>query len=207
MNNSYPEKPTVPSRRTTVAMTDVIAYLRVAAVPDPVKFAAYVIFRNESSNGQSGINNNYVGAQADSGRWSIQDFDDKIAGVAEQAENGTGRDRLFLAFTGWEASVDFLLNRVAERGLYVGGETHQIVKMAVTSSYDLAIAYRREWVTGSAAAMPTHQQIGDFQSMYAQGCARIGGAAAPLQQPAVESEADTLMAAELTQINQTENPT
>jgi hypothetical protein len=34
-----------------------------------VKRASYVMFRNESGNGAKGINNNYCGAQADSGRW------------------------------------------------------------------------------------------------------------------------------------------
>jgi len=30
---------------------------------------AYCIFRNESANGKSGVNNNYAGIQADVGRW------------------------------------------------------------------------------------------------------------------------------------------
>ncbi|MEJ0017556.1 MAG: hypothetical protein WDN25_13515 [Acetobacteraceae bacterium] len=165
--NAYPEKPVVSYRRTTVLMADVITYLRGLAVPAEVKRAAYIMFRNESGNGQSGINNNYVGAQADSGRWSAM-WDDAIAGTVTVTENGTGRPRIFVAFRRWQDSIDFLVDRVQRRGLYVGGTTHLVLAMQVRSDRDLARAYYKEWVTGSAAAEPSSGTITSLLSMYGQ---------------------------------------
>ena len=72
MTNAYPELPSTPYQRTSVPMSGVTAYLKALGVPAALKRAAYVIFRNESRNGQSGICNNYVGAQADAVRMAIE---------------------------------------------------------------------------------------------------------------------------------------
>ena len=167
MTNAYPEKPSVPYEKTTVAMAEVVPYLQSLGVPAAVKRTTYVIFRNESGNGGSGINNNYAGVQADSGRWPAQ-FDAAIVGVVTKVENGTGRERLFVAFGSWHTSVDFLADRVSARGLFVDGTTHQVVKMTIANANDLATAYQREWVTGSPTAVPNAQALASFLSMYSQ---------------------------------------
>jgi hypothetical protein len=166
MENAYGEKPMVPYRATTVDMSDVIDYLQVQDMPVEVKRATYIIFRNESANGHAGVNNNYVGAQADGRRWDAK-WDDYIVGIVEEWENNGG-DRLFLAFDSWETSVDFLADRVEERGLYVGGTTHLVVHMTVADEKDLAIAYEREWVTGNAEAKVPLAVFSSIASMYRQ---------------------------------------
>jgi hypothetical protein len=165
--NAYPELPAMPFQGTSVQMTDVIAYLQTLTVPDEQKRAAYVVFRNESGNGRSGINNNYVGAQADSGRWPAE-FDAKIVGTVTMPENKTGRERIFVAFSSFRDSVDFLIDRVAARGLFVGGTTHHVLTMVIGNEHDLARAYHKEWVTGSATAEPDAPTVNSFLSMYAQ---------------------------------------
>jgi hypothetical protein len=167
MSNAYPELPRLAYARTTVPMADVTLYLRTLPVAAEIRRACYVLFRIESGNGHSGINNNYVGAQADGGRWPAA-LDASLAGTVVKAENQTGRERIFLAFTSWTGSVDFLVDRVGARGLYVGGATHQVVSMAVEDAHGLARAYQKEWVTGSAAAEPDAAQLGEFLSIYAQ---------------------------------------
>jgi hypothetical protein len=167
MQDSYPEKPLVPYDRTTVEMPEVVAYLQGADVKTEAKKAAYAVFRIESGNGKSGFNNNYVGAQADSGRWPAK-FDPLITGVVEETENGTGRDRLFLAFGSWTSCVDFLLDRVLSRGLYVGGHATPISNMNVATETDLCTAYVREWAQGSATAKPTSADFETWESMYRQ---------------------------------------
>ena len=69
VKNFYPTLPILPYQKTLVVMSDVIAYLQSLPIDKEVKRSCYIIFRNESSNGKSGINNNYIGFQSDSGKW------------------------------------------------------------------------------------------------------------------------------------------
>ena len=167
MANAYPELPTEPYERTSVPMPDVITYLQDAALPVEVKRATYIVFRIESANGRSGVNNNYSGMQADGARWpdSLTHY---FTGTTTATEGGTGRQRIFLCFDSWHDSVACLADRLAARGLYVGGTTHLVTQINVTSATVLAQAYTKEWVTGSATAEASAASIGNFLSMYAQ---------------------------------------
>jgi hypothetical protein len=167
MTNYYPEKPSVPYVRTQIEMAKVIAAIQSVPAPAEVKRMAYIMFRNESGNGSSGINNNYCGFQADSARWP-QQFDNLISGVVTKVENGTGRTRLFLAFNDISGCIAMLVDRVQIRGLYIGGATHKVLVMAIGTSQDLARAYKKEWVSGSATAEPSAQELNNFLSMYGQ---------------------------------------
>lgn len=164
---AYPELPERPYEATTVSMADVANALALQDAFPEVRRAAYVIFRIESGNGGHGLNNNYVGAQADGGRWP-EALTPLFTGVVEKVENGTGRLRLFLAFRDVGGCIAFLCNRLTARGLYVGGTTHQVITMAVFGPEQLARAYFKEWVTGSARAEPSAQFVADFLSMYRQ---------------------------------------
>ena len=53
-------------------MGQVVQDLKALDYPVEVKKAGYIIFRIESANGTSGINENYCGFQADSGRWPVR---------------------------------------------------------------------------------------------------------------------------------------
>lgn len=167
MKNFYPELPILPFRKTTVSMPEVIAYLKSLNIDLEVKRACYVIFRNESANGSKGINNNFIGFQSDSGRWQ-QVYDKCFTGVCIKKENGTGKVRGFLCFSKWQDSIDILADRLKGRGLHVGGVTHKILKMAIYNKTDLAIAYKREWVTGMAKYNPSPAELTSFISMYNQ---------------------------------------
>jgi hypothetical protein len=46
----------------------------------------------------------------------------------------------------------FLADRLQHRGIYIGGTTYKIVKMAPNSPAELALAYTQEWVTGNPKA-------------------------------------------------------
>lgn len=167
MKNYYEDKPFVPYRKTSVEMPAVVEYLKKADAPTEVKRAAYIMFRFESGNGTKGLNNNYVGAQADSGRWPAK-FDPVITGVVQKGENGTGKERLFLQFASWTSSLDFLLERVQDRGLYVGGFERLTTKKPVIDARGLAIAYKKTWVQGSNKYKPTEAEIASFLSVYRQ---------------------------------------
>jgi hypothetical protein len=205
MPNAYPELPALDYERTTVPMTSVIAYLTMEARATEVKRAAYIMFRNESANGQSGVNNNYAGIQADGARWP-EKYDAAFAGTVTEPENGTGITRIFLAFTDWRTSVDMLCDRVEARGLYIGGHTHLITNVSIATETDLATAYLREWVHGSAAYQPKQAELANFESMYGQAAALFRGgaspapapaASAPAPAPAADNSADALNAAEV----------
>lgn len=166
--NAYPEKPIVPYKKTVVEMALVIKYLQSLVVNKEVKRMSYIIFRNEGANGKSGINFNFCGFQADSGRWG-KEHDDSIIGVVRKVENGTGKERLFLAFKDVGGCLSMLVERVEGRGLSVGGTTKKIWKNhLVKDATDLATAYQREWVKGSVTATPTQSELNNFLSMYKQ---------------------------------------
>jgi hypothetical protein len=148
-------------------MNEVIKYIQSLTVPVEIKRAAYVIFRNESANGKSGINNNYAGVQCDSARWG-EPLDSQIVGTVIKNENQTGRQRIFAAFRDFKGSVDFLVDRVGKRGLYVGGITHKIAKIEVKTPQDFVRAYVVEWVTGDPLAHPSNEQMANLLSMYKQ---------------------------------------
>jgi hypothetical protein len=111
VHNAYPELPELPFTRTSVAMTDVVTYMSNTAVTTPIKRAAYVIFRNESGNGKKGVNNNYIGMQADGARLPDK-WTPFIAGTCVHAENQTGKPRRFVCLKDWRTSVDILFDRV-----------------------------------------------------------------------------------------------
>lgn len=165
--NYYPEKPVLKYQKTSVEMGAVVEYLKSLSVDTEVKRTTYIIFRNESANGKSGINNNYGGFQADSGRWQTE-YDSKISGTVIKSENGTNKERIFLTFADFKGSIDMLTGRIKARGLCVGGFAHKIAKLHITTSVDLCVAYKREWVTGSPTAMPSEKEFDNFESMYKQ---------------------------------------
>lgn len=167
MNNAYPELPQLPFQRTSVRMADVVLSIIAQPVPVEIKRAGYVMFRNESGNGAKGINNNYIGAQADGQRWPAS-LTPSFAGTVTIAENGTHIQRIFLAFKDLGGCIAFLMSRVASRGLYIGGTTHLVLTMRVTSPNDLAVAYHREWVTGNATSDPSADELASFLSMHEQ---------------------------------------
>lgn len=167
VHNAYPDLPEIAFLRTQVTMPEVIAYMKTTASPTPVKRACYVIFRNESGNGKKGVNNNYVGLQADGNRVADK-WVPLMAGTCVHAENTTGNVRRFVCFKDWHTSIDFLSERIADRGLFVGGTTHLITQMHINAPDDWALAYRREWVMGDKnATLPTAEKAG-LLSMYKQ---------------------------------------
>jgi hypothetical protein len=172
IHNAYPELPVLDFQRTTVGMPAVIAYLTGAASQTPVKRAGYVIFRNESAAGQKGINNNYIGLQADGARQADQ-WTPLIAGTCVLRENMTNRWRRFVCFNDWTACMDILLDKVQARGLYVGGYAHPYANMHVNSDGDWPLAYWREWVTGDGTANIPAAQRNNLLSQYAAAVAAL----------------------------------
>lgn len=167
MKNFYPELPIIPYAKTTVAMTEVIAYLQSLPIDKEIKRSCFCIFRNESANGSKGVNNNYIGFQSDSGRWQSK-YDKYFNGVCIKKENGTGKERGFLCFKRWQDSIDILSDKLKDRGIYVGGTTHLITTQLIDDKTELAQVYTREWVRGSAKYTPTDAEIKNFVSMYNQ---------------------------------------
>jgi len=169
MKNAYPEKPEIQYQKTSIAKVDVVAYINSLNVSIEVKRAAFVMLCNESSNFTRGINNNYGGVQADGGRWNAK-WDERIMGTCLIAENKDGKPagkaRRFVVFTTWKDSVDFMIDRVQARGLYIGGITHLIVKMKVDNVNAFALAYWREWVTGDAKSFPSNNSVYNFTALY-----------------------------------------
>ena len=166
-HNYYPEKPIVPFQKTPVTLAQLTAIIAQAPATKEVKRMVYVMLRNESANGTSINNQNPGGIQADSGRWDDLP-EEAIAGVFETHENGTNKLRLFIAFRSLPDAVTFTCNKVLARQLYIGGTPPKIYKKKILTPTDLAHAYKEEWVTGSATALPSTSELANFSSMYQQ---------------------------------------
>jgi len=172
IKNSYPELPGLPYTKTSIDMDSVIAYIKESPYIAEVKRACYVIFRNESSNGKSGVCNNYIGLQTDSGRWDAH-ISAKIIGTTLKNENMTGNQRRFACFNSFKDSIDILEYEILGRGLFIGGTAHPYHTGLVTSANDLALAYYRNWVMGSNDALPDKDFTNGFLSMYHQAEAKF----------------------------------
>jgi hypothetical protein len=149
-------------------MGEIIIYLKSLEISKEIKTACYVIFRNESGNGKSGINNNYTGIQADVSRWPDK-LNGQVNGTVVKNERMTGAARRFLAFRTYRGNIDFLVDRIESRGLYVGGNLNVIAHMKINDVNDWVNGYWKSWVTGNAEAVPPIDEKISLTSMYKQG--------------------------------------
>ena len=166
--NYYPELPVIDYHKTSIEMGAVVSALKYFDVCKEVRIAAYIIFRIESGNGKYGVNNNYIGAQADNNRWP-DSLNQYIIGTAVKKENMTGKERRFLAFKDVSGSLAFLIDRILSRGLYVGGHCNVIADMDINDAQDWAVCYYRSWVTGSKTAKIPESERNGILSMYRAG--------------------------------------
>ena len=172
MNNAYPNLPEIPYKKTTISMNDVSAYIADSPYIPEVKRACYVIFRNEGANGNSGVNNNYIGLQTD-GNKSDDFVSAKIVATSVENENMTGKSRRFACFNSFKDSIDIIEHDVVNRGMFIGGHAHPYSNMDVKNPQDLAIAYWKEWVEGDSKSVPDAEFIKDFVSMYNQSISKF----------------------------------
>jgi hypothetical protein len=139
---------------------------------EPVR-TTYCIFRNESGNGQFGVNNNYAGLQADAGVWQ------GLTGVVATCVRGdnAGDTRRFICFApenGYKISFEFTCKKVVHRGMYIGAA-------GVNTTDDLAQAYFKKWVANEHEVTP--ENIGNFKSLYNSSVKNIVQPGEPVSPP------------------------
>ena len=168
-NKAYPLLPLQAYKKTSIDMDSVIAYIKSLNYSIEVKRSTYVIFRNESGSGQSGICNNFCGFQSDGGKFPDK-YSVHFVGYCVKTENRTLKQRGFLCFDKWQSSIDIMADEVANRGLYVGGKLHEPMYCAFTdvTAENFAKAYEKLWVEGDKDYIPTKIEVSDFDSMYDQ---------------------------------------
>jgi hypothetical protein len=114
-NNVYPDKPEVPYEQTTVTKAEVVAYLNYATKFDVnVRRSVLAIWRNESTNGTKGVNNNYFGIQADNAKWP--DSESYVTATSVKIDSG-GDTRRFAVFPDYKTNLNFMLNTIQRRNL------------------------------------------------------------------------------------------
>lgn len=149
VKNSYPELPEIAYKRTSVEMPLVVIYAKSLQekYPAQVLGMAYAIFRNESGNGSKGVNNNYAGIQADSGRWTS--LPGMPIGTCIKVDSGK-KERRFLCFdeNGYKVSFELLCIKVQKR------------EMANADDYF------NKWVGNKH---PTATEYGNFESLLKSG--------------------------------------
>lgn len=166
--NSYPNKPVIPFRSVRVEMGAIINAIKNSNHLVEVKRAGYVIARNETLNGQKTVNGtNICGAQSDCGKWQ-DEYDYSIVATCIKKENLTGKQRGFIVFDTLQHGVDFLLDRIKAKGIFIGEQVDgKYFKGDICTPEQLADAYEDEWVYGEDHKT-TFKEIQDFDSMYKQ---------------------------------------
>jgi hypothetical protein len=141
-DNVYPDKPEVSYQRTTVSKNEVVAYLNYRTDFDVnVKRSVLSIWRNESGNGDKGVNNNYFGIQADNAKWP--DSESYVTATSVKVDSG-GATRRFAVFPDYKTNLLFMLNTVKRRNL-VANTAEEWSKKYVyewVSPYDKEGAYQ-----------------------------------------------------------------
>lgn len=170
VHNAYPELPDLAYAKTTISVADAEAHINALGSTTEIKRATSVIFCNESGNGQKGINNNYIGLQADGGRLDAK-WTPLFAGTCVLAENQTGKLRRFICFKEPAGSFAILADRVEHRGLYVGGTAHPYSNVKIVTPDDWPDAYYKEWVKGDAHAVIPAANKTNLLQLYAQAAA------------------------------------
>jgi len=157
--NYYNGFPEIPYTRTSVEMPFVVAFSKtlVGKYDKEIVRASYCIFRNESANGNSGVNNNYAGIQADNAVWEGLPIENIIGTCVKK--DGAGDVRRFICFNdkGYQTCFEFLCYKVNQRGIYIGAS-------GVNNSDDLARSYQEKWVANPKE--DTAQARADFKSLY-----------------------------------------
>ena len=115
--NVYPELPEIPYKKTKIDMPTMVVFAKslIGKYPIEIVRMAYIIFRNESANGKSGVNNNYIGLQADNAVWQGVDLNN-VVGTSVKMD-GAGDTRRFICFNdnGYKTCFDFLCYKIQQR--------------------------------------------------------------------------------------------
>jgi hypothetical protein len=157
IKNSYPLLPEIPFQPTFIEMPNVVIYgkTKIGEYDKEIVKMAYIIFRIEGANGLKGVNNNYIGLQADTGAWEGLDLT-HVVGTCVKKDSGYVWRR-FICFdnTGAQSCFDFLCYKIKERGMYIGADN-------VNTVHDLTITYKLHW----NGAQPQEQDFVMFDSLY-----------------------------------------
>jgi hypothetical protein len=158
VKNFYPALPVIPYKRTSCKMEDVVRYANsLTSYTTEVKRMAYCMFRNESANGDKGVNGNYAGIQADCGLWS-----GLKGAVATSVRIDSGnKERRFICFdekTGVQDTFNFLCFKVRQRGMFIGA-------VDVPNINALVSAYLEKWV-GRTLKVPSQAELRNWTSLY-----------------------------------------
>lgn len=168
VKNFYPQFPEIPYNKTTIDMPTVVTFANtlVGKYPKEAVRTTYGIFRNESSNGNAGVNNNYIGLQGDNAAWQGLDLTNVIGTCVKK--DGAGDTRRFICFNenGYKACFEFLCYKVKQRGIYLGSPDIPIdTTDGLADEYmKLAEYYEEEWVSNPKE--DTAQARKDFISLY-----------------------------------------
>lgn len=126
IRNSYPELPEIPYQKTMVEMGLVVLHAKtlISKYGFDAVCSGLAIFRNESANGNKGVNHGYCGTQADAGRWVI-DWNATIGKPIATSikKDNAGAVRRFLCFKkeeGYKVSLEIATIKCKEREIING---------------------------------------------------------------------------------------
>ena len=138
--------PTLNYIGTPVSKADLLQYIDSTNYSVEIKTAVMTIVVQEVDNDSTGtikigVNNNMVSAQGDGNKWD-KSYNKYFTGVTFT------KSRWFMCFDTWQHSVDFMLDRVKVRGMYIGGYAPMYAKTTINNLDTFITAYQQEWVEG-----------------------------------------------------------
>ena len=168
VHNAYPELPELDCQPTQLSEAEVVDFMKTTLAsqyPLECLLAAFTIWFEESDGGKKGINGNYAGVQADGAQLKAP-WDGEVIGTVLVRENMTGDMRRFVVFNNWQTGIQYEVDRLYMRGLYIGGYAHPYANQKVTDVRSLAICYGKEWVQGDKNYQMPEDDIADFALAY-----------------------------------------
>lgn len=159
--NFYPQFPVITYKLSTIPMPIVVKFgtTLIWKYSAEVIRIAYIIFRNESGNGNHGVNDNYIGLQADNAQWKGLDLTNVIGTCVKVDSGNVSRRFICFNLNGYQTCFDFLCYKVKERGMYIGAPN-------VSTVDEAELFYEKKWVGDQST--PGNLKIQAFESMYNQ---------------------------------------
>jgi hypothetical protein len=142
--------------RTTIPESDVVAYLKSAAVvaahSQSIRRATYAIFSIESARGTSGVNNNYIGLQTDGGGFVSNDTNYVKGSATTKDSSIPPKCRAFGTYPTWQDCINHVMEIMKQR-MQGGGSSREMCPTNPNDFTYFGDGYAANWVAATVPAL------------------------------------------------------
>jgi hypothetical protein len=141
--------------RTTIPESDVVTYLKSAAVvaahSQSIRRATYAIFSIESDRGKKGVNNNYIGLQTDGGGFVSNDTNYVKGSTTRKDSSTPPQCRAFGTYPTWQDCINHVMEIMKQR-MQGGGSSREMCPTNPNDFTYFGDGYAANWVAATDPA-------------------------------------------------------